>query len=758
MTDDLESLLSRYLDALRSGQAPGLEDFARQFPDNEADLLELLPGLVALEGLKIPAPKELERLGEFELRREIGSGGMGRVYEAWQPSLGRLVALKRLSPDSADEAGRERFLAEARTLASLHHTHIVQIHGAGRDGDELYFVMELIEGASLDRLGPQALDPVSEEVGKGSGKTRRYGLSQQERSDAQMGFGDASPSGVRGGSPGSPLPSQSRQRERRLAELGIQAASALAHAHSRGVLHRDVKPANLLLDRSGLLRVADFGLAAALGDASGHAHAGTQRYLAPERLRGEPASPASDQYALGLSLIEILQGSPVHPGSSSVEELLRRIDTQTPELRGVSPELAAVLRRSIEPDPARRYPSLDAFAADLSAFLELRPVSALPFSPLRSLRLWRSRRPQSFSLAALSLLLGGLALGIFLLSDLKIRRALAEAEAQRQRAEANADTALKSLDRIFAHVAALSENGALSFSSPQSAKLLDELLPACESISAAKSVPPERLGELYHLLARLQSRTPDPQKALASFDHARTLLTSNAAAAARCELDRAEVLIRLGRLDEAQALRRQLAALSSDPKCRLIAALALVDLIEEGRRRHADSDADIHSAAQLIETLMAAPGAAQDAELRYLRCRLLCLEPQALGAKLDPLAELAALNRDFPKDSRVRLLYCRQLSKVKLRPGVVPSETLLSRLETAAAESEILLRSFRGESSFFALATEIRLKLAQAYQLSGKDAEARLSLAIAKLHLDNILPQDSPRAMELRKEWEGVNL
>ena len=477
--DDLDAALAEFLELLRRGRAPEPEVFAEAHPALRGDLLALLPGIIAIEGLKYPSSPAAPpaRLGEFELRRELGRGAMGAVYEAWQPSLGRTVALKRLAPAWAGDArSRERFTAEARTLARLHHTHIVEIYGAGTEGDELYFVMELIEGRSLDRVAPAEL-----------------------------------------GAPGA-------ARERCVAELGRQAAEALAYAHERGVLHRDIKPANLLLDAQGLLHVGDFGLAAAAEGGAAAAHsqpdAGTLRYLAPERLLGRPASASSDQYALGLSLHELLRGLPVFV-APSVAELIRRIGDEPVPSAPCSPDLAAILAKSTAREPADRYADLAAFAADLRRFLDGRPVVARPPSAWRTLRLWARRKPVPAALGLLSLSLGVACLVILAVGYRRVSEALRREDGERRRAEANAAVAQAALDRIFAHFDRLPDG--FAFASPQSARLLDELLPSYAEIGASAATPPRRLAEVTLILARLQSRAGRPREALESFERSLAL-------------------------------------------------------------------------------------------------------------------------------------------------------------------------------------------------------------------------------------------
>lgn len=210
----LETAAERLLGRIRAGEAISQEDLARDFPGHAAELGRLLPLMLELEGLgarRPPAgapPPELPGT-DFRLLRRIAVGGMGEVFEAEQRSLGRRVAVKLLAPDLLrDAAQRERFEAEARLIAQLHHPHIIQVLSAGSAAGRAWYAMELVEGERLDRCA----------------------------------FRDA----------------------REIARVALQAAQALAYAHRHGILHRDVKPANLLLDAARDVRVGDFGLAVAL--------------------------------------------------------------------------------------------------------------------------------------------------------------------------------------------------------------------------------------------------------------------------------------------------------------------------------------------------------------------------------------------------------------------------------------------------------------------------------------------------------------
>ena len=245
----LAVLVDEYLEALRRGEAPPLEEYAAEHAECADELKDLLAGMVEMESLSVTTLRSAanvsahypDSLGGYRLLERIGAGGMGTVFRAIQESLNREVAVKILSPAwNADTRHCEAFENESRVIAGLHHTNIVEVFGAGQEGDYRYYVMSLVKGQGV------------------------------------------TPACIRKAFPGVPY-------ETAVARVALQAAQALAYAHSCGVLHRDVKPGNLLLDSEGVLHVGDFGLATILNNGETaplvtQSHDGTLRYMAPERL------------------------------------------------------------------------------------------------------------------------------------------------------------------------------------------------------------------------------------------------------------------------------------------------------------------------------------------------------------------------------------------------------------------------------------------------------------------------------------------
>nr|WP_268838783.1 serine/threonine-protein kinase [Streptomyces indiaensis] len=218
--------------------------------------------------------------GRYRLDVEIGRGGMGEVWRAYDTTLARTVALKLLLPQDTDPTATSRFRLEAQTAGRLNHPNVVGVLDFGEYDNRLYLVMELVEGDSL--------------------------------------------AGVLAGS--GALPAE------RVARLAGQASAGLAAAHAQGIVHRDVKPANLLLDAAGTLKIGDFGIARFLDDPGAALTAtgqiiGTGLYLAPERALGKPAGPASDMYSLGCVLYQLLSGRPPFEADTAVALLHQHLDS-----------------------------------------------------------------------------------------------------------------------------------------------------------------------------------------------------------------------------------------------------------------------------------------------------------------------------------------------------------------------------------------------------------------------------------------------
>ena len=463
---NLEEIVEEFLDRLRQGESPNLEEYARRFPAFESDLRATLPALALVENHKDDAnfgghadgeQVEGREIGDYRLISEIGRGGMGVVYEAEQRSLGRRVALKLLPERlTFNEAIRKRFSREARAAAKMHHTNIVPVFEVGEDDGQVFYAMQRIEGCGLD----QVISAINLILSAGNGRAvaaREDSTPRSRKLAAALMTARFSPRHLSDSSSGtvvekvdegandrntaeSNAPSEfdkntvaaSRQRLRggdgelyfSIARLGMQAADALAYAHARGIIHRDIKPSNLILDTSGVVWISDFGLAKAEDDGLTQTgeFLGTVRYMSPERFRGE-CDASADIYALGLTLYELLVLRPAFDSADRVELMSLITQSEPPLLqaidRSIPRDLTSIIGKAIEKDPSRRYDTAAAMAEDLQRFIVGQPIRARPISTFeRSIRWSRQHR----SLAALFLTIATFIVLVAIVSPLALLR------------------------------------------------------------------------------------------------------------------------------------------------------------------------------------------------------------------------------------------------------------------------------------------------------------------------------------------------
>lgn len=335
-------------------------------------------------------------LGTYTIVREIGRGGQGVVYEAVQPGTGRRVALKRLGVGAMfGSRARDRFSREVAALTRLSHRNIIHMLGAEIIDDHPVLVMELVEGEAIDRAADKAW----------------------------------SASGM------AAIPA--------VLELFVQACAGVAHAHSRAVIHRDIKPSNVLVDAAGVARVLDFGIAKLLdGDTpavTATGFVGTLAYAAPEQLeRGAVPDTAGDIYALGAVLYRLLSGrDAIGPEVAPAELVDRARRGEFPPIvsvrSGLPPDAESIVRCAMSPDPAQRYPTVEALAADVLRLLADKPVSAHAPSALYRLRKFYRRHTLG---TTLGLSLAGAIIVLSIISTMQAARLTA----QRDRLIAAAET------------------------------------------------------------------------------------------------------------------------------------------------------------------------------------------------------------------------------------------------------------------------------------------------------------------------------
>jgi serine/threonine protein kinase/ABC-type phosphate/phosphonate transport system substrate-binding protein len=325
------------------------------------------------------------RFGDFILGRQLGSGGMGVVYEATQISLPRQVALKFIRDSQvASPTSLRRFTIEAEAAARLKHPNIVAIHEIGEIEGQPFFSMDLIEGQSLRAaIAAGTFAPSTDDASK----------------------------------------SNTRRRHVAVARLIAKTARALDHAHLRGILHRDVKPGNILLDVAGEPHLTDFGLAKILRPVSEERQdaerltepgviAGTPDYMSPEQVTHNVVTQVSDIYSLGAVLYELLTGRPPFRGGTPLE-IMQRVQNHSARAPRticpqIEPDLETICLKCLEKDPRHRFVSAEALADDLENWIANRPIHARPPGPLVRITQWtRRNRAGAALIGVLTLALTG---------------------------------------------------------------------------------------------------------------------------------------------------------------------------------------------------------------------------------------------------------------------------------------------------------------------------------------------------------------
>jgi hypothetical protein len=364
-------VLEQYLAELEADRAPDRDALLAEHPDIADALADCLDGLDFLRKAthsesRSAWPTPDRRLGPYRLVRLIGRGGMGAVYEAEHATSQRRVAVKVL-PFTAgfNDAELKRFKHEVRAAEALDHPHIVPLFEVGEDRGVHFFAMRLVAGRSLAEMIARPSLP-----GRSTKPNARTFDLTRENDD----FPDVE--AVERPTPIDPT---------FLAGRMLQAAEALGHAHAQGIVHRDVKPANLLLDEDDHLWVVDFGLAFVPGLTrltASSALVGTLRYMAPEQV--EPRRGVVDQrtdlYGLGATFYELLARRPVFPDADRAAVIARILTDDPTPLRRIDPsvpfDLETIVLKLLSKDPARRYPSMADLADDLRRFLAGKPILA----------------------------------------------------------------------------------------------------------------------------------------------------------------------------------------------------------------------------------------------------------------------------------------------------------------------------------------------------------------------------------------------
>ncbi len=390
---------------------------------------------------KSPEAQGTPRIGDYELLKEIARGGMGIVFKARQISLNRVVAVKMIaSGHMASPSLMERFHTEVEAAANLDHPNIVPIYEVGEQDGHYYFSMRLVEGESLAQRIARNRKRGKEPASNPKPESREPNASEPSRT--------------------------AHLTPKEAAQLLATAAHAVHHAHQRGILHRDLKPGNILLDAQGEPHVTEFGLAKLLeADADltrTEAALGTPSYMSPEQAGGrtKQISTAADIYSLGAILYELLTGRPPFKAGSAIETMRLVVD-ETPERpRLLNPhvdrDLETICLKCLEKEPLHRYGSAEALADDLERWMKGQPVVARPSTRVDRAVKWARREPVKAVLTMVSCIavaaLIGIAQGHLAFRAEQRQRQKTEValeEATRQRAEAEKQRRLaESLERL----------------------------------------------------------------------------------------------------------------------------------------------------------------------------------------------------------------------------------------------------------------------------------------------------------------------
>lgn len=353
-----------------------------------------------------------QTIPRYVLGELLGSGGMATVVLARDRQLGRDVAIKRMRPELAEDPGsRHRFEEEAQILAGLEHPGTVPVHDAGTlETGEPFYAMKRVQGRTLKDL-----------------------LSSRQPEDIR-----------------------SRQSITHLVDVFERVCQTLAAAHRQGLVHRDVKPANVMVDDLGSVYLVDWGLAVRLeGDSGSRAHpggsiAGTPAYMSPEQARAAPTNPAADVFSLGTVLYEILTGANPFASADALESM-RRVQEESPappvaRNPAAGRALSAVCMKALARDPSSRYGSAMELAEEIRRYREFRPVDAAPPTFRERAANWMRRHPAVASA-------GAAALGVALLGGAGVAVRVASRHSLHAMASERLDDADASLARVDAEIA-----------------------------------------------------------------------------------------------------------------------------------------------------------------------------------------------------------------------------------------------------------------------------------------------------------------
>ncbi len=760
----VDILASDFVARYRNGERPTVEEYAIRHPDLSEPIRRVFPLVLSVEKVKVDQQSEsdgsatlagrvFERLGDFRLVREIGRGGMGIVYEAEQESLGRRVAIKVLPKQSLlDDVALQSFRREASTAAAMHHSNIVPIFGTGECDGTHYLVMQLIRGESLDKL-------INTE--------------------------------------GPPFDC------RTAAEIAVQISDGLAYAHGNGVLHRDVKPANILIDEDGVAQLTDFGLARNTRDdpTMTQALSGSPRYMAPERFQGQ-SDERSDVYGVGLTLYEMLAGTPAFKDLAphQLPEAVRlHLIKPLRDVRADAPtELRTIVAKAINPEPAHRYQSASALRDDLNRFLKDEPILARRTTALQRVVRWCRRNPKLSGvtgIAIVSMLAATVASSVGFAMTSAANRRTSKALAQ---SEQTLDLALQSLDGVVEVVSIpasamgdmdMGEMDSARFllnPSPHAASVLENIQPLYERLANQAPTRPDIVRQMIEAslrLSQIQQQLGQTDAAITTLNQSTELLATRGDLAGLPTNEKRTLIARLhnelGKVyalkldyansDEAYSMAIQSGEAVTDPddRLKLQLAYAYVSLGDPPPQRRRDQTGSSVESRIARERLSAAksllgelnPSVHEASEVAVLRARIHLADSRRAkrpAVRQSEFLSAAEILRErltqSPDDSRVRFALVELLASVNLRRQF-GSERLADdadeRLNEALAELQPL-RSINPKTQLFAVSEVHILHKLSSLARSDRDfalGQERLDQAIT---IQSSLVAASPESMPHR--------
>ncbi|WP_372894606.1 protein kinase [Stieleria sp.] len=783
----MDILASDFVARYRNGDRPTVEEYANRHPELSDSIRRVFPLVLSVEKVKVDQQSEgdgsatlagrvFERLGDFRLLREIGRGGMGIVYEAEQESLGRRVAIKVLPKQSLlDDDALQRFRREASTAAAMHHSNIVPIFGTGQSDGTHYLVMQLIRGESLDRLISTAeTHGKASEPPSGDGSDKSSNETPIQTSDCRIA-----------------------------AEIAAQISDGLAYAHGNGVLHRDVKPANILLDEDGVAQLTDFGIARNTRDdpTMTQSLSGSPRYMAPECFQGQ-SDQRSDVYGVGLTLYEMLAETPAFKDLTPhqlPEAIKLHLIKPLKEVRDdVPPDLQTIVAKAINPEPAHRYQSASDLRDDLNRFLKDEPILARRTTALQRLVRWCRRNPKLAGvtgIAIASMLAATVAssVGFAMTSAANTRTGKALAQS-----EQTVELALQSLDGVVdvvsipASAMGEADMGELDSAlfllnpSPHAARVLENIQPLYERLANQAPTRPDIVRQMIEAslrLSRIQQQLGQTDAAITTLDESIELLRTRGDLAGLPNKEQRLLIVRLhnelGKVyalkldyansDEAYAMAIRSGEAVADPDDRLklqlaYAFVALGDPPPQRRRDQTRLPIESRIARERLSTAKTLlrelnPSLHEASEVAVLRARIHLADSRR--AKRPAIRQSEFLSAtdilrerltQSPDDARVRFALVEVLASVNLRRQFGSqrmADEAGERLDEALAELEPL-RSINPKTQLFAVSkVHILHKLSNLARSNG-DFDLTLERLAKAIAIQSSLVDASPGSMPHR--------